>query len=459
MRIVGKHIKVPAFIVERLRPWRNQRAMSRNHDLGGQLCQAGQQRQPPDQAAVHHRQMLQKHQIARVQHAGGLIEHGQVAGGVSRRPRGQKQPPAAQVERGLVIDQQGRRDDFDLGDGRGAKLLAERAQIVSPALRQLGRQVVVSDKGHIRNHALRKGSVAKHMVRMLMGVDHVTDRLVGDAANGQQQALPDADAATGVDHGDGVASDDDAKIGDVALVLGRGHGDLPEMHVITLGHALHQKRRAIRRCREAGAGNQERPQDRNKTGQDTHVRHDGHLFRTRSGVRSVAIYNDHFPCVSRPAPADHDRVICGASERNIALAFDNAISVHGWERGRSPGESAWVGSEQTSPDRVVASSNEFGLPQTDRRKQKPEETMRSASAGLLLTAGTVLASCLTIAAAIAQPATGDDLVKMQTNAANVVMPTITYDAQRYSKLNQITAEQCRQAAGGVDILHRCAARP
>ena len=34
----------------------------------------------------------------------------------------------------------------------------------------------------------------------------------------------------------------------------------------------------------------------------------------------------------------------------------------------------------------------------------------------------------------------DDLVKMQANAANVVMPTITYDNQRYSTLNQITAQ-------------------
>src|SRR5271168_4482209 len=29
---------------------------------------------------------------------------------------------------------------------------------------------------------------------------------------------------------------------------------------------------------------------------------------------------------------------------------------------------------------------------------------------------------------------------MQSNAANVVIPTITYDAQRYSKLNQITTQ-------------------
>ena len=37
-------------------------------------------------------------------------------------------------------------------------------------------------------------------------------------------------------------------------------------------------------------------------------------------------------------------------------------------------------------------------------------------------------------------ATGDDLVQMQSNPANVVMPTITYDNQRYSKLNQINAQ-------------------
>jgi PQQ-dependent dehydrogenase (methanol/ethanol family) len=34
----------------------------------------------------------------------------------------------------------------------------------------------------------------------------------------------------------------------------------------------------------------------------------------------------------------------------------------------------------------------------------------------------------------------EDLLKIQENAANVVMPTITYDNQRYSKLNQITAQ-------------------
>ena len=66
--------------------------------------------------------------------------------------------------------------------------------------------------------------------------------------------------------------------------------------------------------------------------------------------------------------------------------------------------------------------------------------MRRASAGLWLTAGALVSSPLMIAAATAQTAGSEDLVKMQANSANVVMPTITYDNQRYSKLNQITAQ-------------------
>ena len=64
--------------------------------------------------------------------------------------------------------------------------------------------------------------------------------------------------------------------------------------------------------------------------------------------------------------------------------------------------------------------------------------MRRAIARAVLTAGTLLSSHLFLfTPAHAQ---GDDLVKMQANAANVVMPTITYDNQRYSKLDQITAQ-------------------
>src|SRR6516225_2760981 len=71
----------------------------------------------------------------------------------------------------------------------------------------------------------------------------------------------------------------------------------------------------------------------------------------------------------------------------------------------------------------------------NRRKQ-----MRRAPAGTWLAAGTILSSQLLIATAIAQTAGSEDLLKMQANAANVVMPTITYDNQRYSALDQINAQ-------------------
>ena len=66
--------------------------------------------------------------------------------------------------------------------------------------------------------------------------------------------------------------------------------------------------------------------------------------------------------------------------------------------------------------------------------------MRRSSWWLGLTAAAFLLSALMVKAATAQNAGSDDLVKAQSNAANVVMPTITYDNQRYSTLDQITAE-------------------
>jgi PQQ-dependent dehydrogenase (methanol/ethanol family) len=56
-----------------------------------------------------------------------------------------------------------------------------------------------------------------------------------------------------------------------------------------------------------------------------------------------------------------------------------------------------------------------------------------------LAAGTLLSSLLMIGSPLAQTTGGEDLLTMQKNAKNVVMPTITYDNQRYSTLNQITA--------------------
>jgi PQQ-dependent dehydrogenase (methanol/ethanol family) len=64
--------------------------------------------------------------------------------------------------------------------------------------------------------------------------------------------------------------------------------------------------------------------------------------------------------------------------------------------------------------------------------------MRAALLGQFA-AGTVLSSLLMMGSPQAQNANGGDLLTMQKNAANVVMPTISYDNQRYSPLDQINA--------------------
>src|ERR1700759_2062799 len=56
-----------------------------------------------------------------------------------------------------------------------------------------------------------------------------------------------------------------------------------------------------------------------------------------------------------------------------------------------------------------------------------------------LAAGTILSGLLVIGAVQAQTSGGDDLVAMEKNPANVVIPTNTYDNQRFSGLNQINA--------------------
>src|SRR5215468_9966650 len=70
-------------------------------------------------------------------------------------------------------------------------------------------------------------------------------------------------------------------------------------------------------------------------------------------------------------------------------------------------------------------------------REKGRNPMRRALTAAVLVAGTLLSSQALLSASV--QAQNEDLVKMQGNAANVVMPTITYDNQRYSKLEQINA--------------------
>ena len=73
----------------------------------------------------------------------------------------------------------------------------------------------------------------------------------------------------------------------------------------------------------------------------------------------------------------------------------------------------------------------------------------------------LLSTCLGVVAAFAAGAAhaNDELIKMSQNPKDWVMPTGNYANHRYSQAQADHCRECRQAAGGVDVLDRRSARP
>src|SRR5262249_55999533 len=76
---------------------------------------------------------------------------------------------------------------------------SECIEVEWPAHRKRARQIAMADK-----YCILAGEcgIAEHVIRMGMGVDHVTDRLCGDGADRGEQPPSLAHATTGVDYGD-----------------------------------------------------------------------------------------------------------------------------------------------------------------------------------------------------------------------------------------------------------------
>ena len=109
----------------------------------------------------------------------------------------------------------------------GAEHLLVDREIALGARGKPARQLVMADESGC---VLFERSVAEHVVRMHVGVDHVADRLVGCGANRVQQLASGHRAAERVDHGDALAADDEARICHVAAILGRLHLVAALMH-------------------------------------------------------------------------------------------------------------------------------------------------------------------------------------------------------------------------------------
>ena len=71
------------------------------------------------------------------------------------------------------------------------------------------RELIIGDEsGSI---VLERG-VAEHMVRMHVGIDYITDRLVGHGADGVAQHASNLDTAQRIDHRDRITADNEATL-------------------------------------------------------------------------------------------------------------------------------------------------------------------------------------------------------------------------------------------------------
>src|SRR4051794_37704763 len=149
------------------------------------------------------------------------------------RPQHEASRAESQIER--AADEQRRWHDADLIDQLVAHGPAKCIEIELSARSQRTRQVRVTDKGR---SVLHESAIAEHVIGMAMRVDDVADRLAGPGANGCHQLSSLAEAATRIDHGDRILSNDEADIGDRAVVLARHLRGLAVVHEYAIRNGI-----------------------------------------------------------------------------------------------------------------------------------------------------------------------------------------------------------------------------
>ena len=153
--------------------------MTRNGAAGRNAGKGSERRQPAAQAAVNHRNVLQKDEIAGKQRLRSLVQDGEVVIRMGDPPRMKRQHAVAEIEP-LVID------DLPL---RGNKLnivqhishdAPECIEVERPAFRKRARQMAMT---HEYRSLLNEGRIAERVIRMRVGIDHVADRLCRNGAD------------------------------------------------------------------------------------------------------------------------------------------------------------------------------------------------------------------------------------------------------------------------------------
>jgi hypothetical protein len=192
------------------------RAMPRHHPGRPPRPQRRQHVQPAEQAAVEHRHALHEQQVGEPERPGRGVERDEIVVGVRGRLGLEHQPAAAEAELEPVLDQQ-RRRHRPRALGERPEVLAQSVEVVGAARRERRRQLGVADE---RRVVLDERRVAEQVVGVDVARDHVADRPAGDLPDRLAQPCPGAQAAAAVDDRDRVGADDEADVGDRALVLG-----------------------------------------------------------------------------------------------------------------------------------------------------------------------------------------------------------------------------------------------
>ena len=173
--VLGQPLRDSAAHPPGRRPVRH-RTVTRHHAPRRDRRELVEDREPALQAAVEHRHVPQKHEVAGEQRAGGLVQHRQVGVGVRGAPGLQPQHAPAEVEAASRRRPSASARRSSTSSISRAQAAAKRVEIELAARRQRLRQIGVADERRAR---LRERRIAEEVIGMHMRVDHVADRLGG----------------------------------------------------------------------------------------------------------------------------------------------------------------------------------------------------------------------------------------------------------------------------------------
>ena len=181
------------------------------------------------------------------------VEDGEVVVGVRGRPRAKLEHAPAEVH---VL---GRRDGVRRQhDSTSVGALSERALqrgnvVRSAPAQRIGEPLMTDDLRMI----VVERRIAEDVIRMHVRVDDEAHRQGRERADRRAQRAPDDIAAAGVDYSDAARADDEAHIGNVAIVVAGDVGQLAVMNVDARCRILERQARGVGASRARRDGRRE----------------------------------------------------------------------------------------------------------------------------------------------------------------------------------------------------------